>query len=167
MEKKKKNHSQNQINPPRTHMTRKRRQKDRCMMDSNRWRWSPWSWPSRSQTSRAEAGCPRCPWTRPRRPPNIWNLRRVRFHSLLTENEKRGKSLHTQSDVVVGVLVDHPLEDLGGLQQLFVEVLVRVDRLFPQDLLDIKRGRTLLLFLALALFLLLLKTFHLSFNSPL
>ena len=65
--------------------------------------------------------------------------------------------MHTQSDIVVGVLVDHPLEDLGGLQQLFVEVLVRVDRLFPQDLLDIKRGRTLLLFLALALFLLLLK----------
>ena len=87
---------------------------------------------------------------------------------MLTENEKSGKSLHTQSDIVVGVLVDHPLEDLGGLQQLFVEVLVRVDGLFPQDLLDIKRGRTLLLFLALALFLLFLKKpFLLSFNSPL
>ena len=87
---------------------------------------------------------------------------------MLTENEKSGKSLHTQSDVVVGVLVDHSLEDLGGLQQLFVEVLVRVDRLFPQDLLDIKRGRTLLLFLTFALFLLLLKKpFLLSFNSPL
>ena len=74
----------------------------------------------------------------------------------------------TQSDIIVGVLVDHSLEDLGGLQQLFVEVLVRVDCLFPQDLLDIESGRTLLLFLTFALFLLLLKKpFLLSFNSPL
>lgn len=68
----------------------------------------------------------------------------------------RKKYPRTQGDVIIGVLVDHPLEDLGGLEQLLVEVLVGVDGLLAEDLLDVERGRALLLLLSLALLLLLL-----------